>query len=177
MKTPISAETPVRIGVFSSVAAADVAVAGLLKAGFTTDQITVVSSERPVREHFKQFEHQDPAGENAPVAAAAGGAIGAILGSAVAVAGIVGTGGLALVAAGPIAMLAAGTGGVAGSLVGAMMTRGVEKELANFYDQEVCCGKILVAAEDHGPQQIERLAVASRVLAEAGAEPIPLRDG
>ena len=177
MKTTIPTETPVRVGVFSTVAAADRAVAGLQAAGFPTDQVTVVSVEGPIREHFKQFEHQTPAGENAPVAAATGGAIGAILGGAVAVAGIVGTGGLALLAAGPIAMLAAGTGGVAGSLVGAMMTRGVEKELANFYDQEVCCGKILVAAEDHGPNQAERLAVAERVLAEAGTEPMPLREG
>lgn len=177
MKTTMSAETPVRVGIFSTVAAADRAITGLQAAGFTADHITVVSSEKSVRAHFKPFEHQDPAGEKTPVAAATGGAIGAILGGTVAVAGIVGTGGLALLAAGPIALLAAGTGGVAGSLVGAMMTRGVEKELANFYDQEVASGKILVAAEDHGPQQIERLRVAAQVLLEAGAEPMALREG
>ena len=177
MKTEISTETPVRVGVFINVAAADRAVAGLQAAGFTAEQITVVTSELSVRDHFKPFEHQDPAGEKTPVAAAAGGAIGALLGGAVAVAGIVGTGGLALVAAGPIALIAAGAGGVAGSLVGAMMTRGVEKELANFYNQEVTAGKILVAAEDHGPNQAERLLVAERVLAEAGTEPMPLREG
>ena len=62
--------------------------------------------------------------------------------------------------------MAAGTGGVAGGLVGAMMTRGVEKEMANFYNQEVTAGKILVGAEDHGPQQCRRLASAE-------AHPLP----
>jgi hypothetical protein len=177
MKTEASSETPVRVGIFKTSADADRAIAGLQAAGFTTEQITVVSSEAAVREHFKPFEHQDPAGQNTPIAAATGGTIGAILGGTAAVAGIVGTGGLALLAAGPIALLAAGAGGVAGSLVGAMMTRGVEKEAANFYAEEVAAGKILVAAEYHGPNQLERLGQASRALAAAGAEPMPLREG
>jgi len=69
------------------------------------------------------------------------------------------------------------TGGVAGSLIGAMMSRGFERELANFYDQAVVAGKIHVAAEDHGPQQAERLARAEHILANAGAEPLPLPEG
>ena len=57
-----------------------------------------------------------------------------------------------------------------------MMTRGVEKELADYYDQAVVRGKILVAAEDRNPAGRARLAEAARVLEEAGAEPLPLRE-
>ena len=55
---------PLRAGILDSVADADLAVAELLAAGFTGDQITAVCSERAVKEHFKSYEHQDPAGEH-----------------------------------------------------------------------------------------------------------------
>jgi hypothetical protein len=57
-----------------------------------------------------------------------------------------------------------------------VMTRGVEKQLANFYQQSVLNGQILVAAEDHGPHSHERLAEAAAALAAAGALPLPMAD-
>ncbi|MEX0713629.1 MAG: hypothetical protein WD278_14825, partial [Pirellulales bacterium] len=73
--------------------------------------------------------------------------------------------------------LAAWTGGVVGGLVGAMMTRGVEKELADYYDQAVLKGRILVAAEVAGDEENASLAEAERVFREAGAEPVSLPEG
>jgi hypothetical protein len=64
-----------------------------------------------------------------------------------------------------------------GGLVGAMMTRGVEKELADYYDQAVQRGKILVAAEDHSEAQRQRLAKAATILSECGSEPVALPEG
>jgi hypothetical protein len=84
------------------------------------------------------------------------------------------TGGIGLLAAGGIL---AWSGGVVGGLVGAMMTRGVDKELANYYNQSVLEGKILVAAECHGPNSEARQARAAQILADAGAEPIALTEG
>jgi hypothetical protein len=165
---------PIRAGVFDSVPDADRAVAELLAAGFTTEQITVICSAETVQRHFKQYEHQDPAGKHTPAAALAGGAIGATLGGLAAVVGVAATGGVALFAAGGLALW---TGGVVGGLVGAMMTRGVEKELANFYDQEVCCGRILVAAEEEDPNRQDKLAKAEAIFAEHGIRNLPLREG
>ena len=105
--------------------------------------------------------------------AATGGEIGTALGGLTAVGAAVATGGAALVVAGGLAMMA---GGVAGGFIGAMMTRGVEKEIANFYDQEVQKGKILVAVEVNDGQA-DKLATADRIIAEGGAEPLPLREG
>jgi hypothetical protein len=166
-------QRPFRTGIYSTIPAADRVVEKLLAAGFRKEQISVVCSNAAVERHFKAFHHQDPAGEHTPAMAAAGGAIGAALGGLTAVGAAIATGGVALVAAGGLALV---TGGVVGGLVGAMMTRGVEKELANFYDQEVQKGKILVAVEveENHP---EKLATADRIISEGGAEPLPLREG
>jgi hypothetical protein len=165
---------PLRAGVFATVAEADRAVDELLAAGFGKDQITVVCSTKAVQQHFKPFEHQDPAGQHTPAYAMTGGAIGATLGGLAAVAGAVTVGGAALLVAGGLALW---TGGVVGSLVGAMMSRGVEKELANFYDQEVTRGNILVAVEVKDPTQQALLARADEIFAGHGTNPLPLREG
>lgn len=162
----------VEVGVFTTVEDARRAVNGLLGAGFSTDNITVVCSDETKERYFREFEHQEPAGTYTPTATIAGGTIGALLGGAAVIASAAATGSLALWAAGPITAWA---GGVAGGLVGAMMTRGVEKELANFYQQAVIKGQILVAAEpgDSGPG----LSTAARILADAGAKPLTLPEG
>ena len=60
------------VGVFDSVDDARQAVQGLLEAGFTTKQITVVCSDETKERYFSEFEHQDPAGTYTPAATIAG---------------------------------------------------------------------------------------------------------
>ncbi len=165
----------VEVGVFSTVDDARRAVHGLMEAGFTNEQITVVCSDETKERYFREFEHQEPAGTYTPAAALTGGTIGALVGGLTVVASAVATGSLALWAAGPITAWA---GGVAGGLVGAMMTRGVEKELANFYQQAVMEGQILVAAEvDERDPAKPSLGDAARILAGSGAQPLNLPEG
>ena len=83
-------------------------------------------------------------------------------------------GGIALLAAGGIALWG---GGVGGGFVGAMMARGVEKELANYYDQAVAHGRILVAAEQEDPKLQAMLDRADDVFARHGVDPVPLPEG
>jgi outer membrane lipoprotein SlyB len=165
---------PVRAGIFSTLQGAERAVRGLLAAGFTKEQITVICSDETKERYFREFEHQEPAGANTQAAAAAGGAIGATIGGVAAGAVGVATGGLPLLVAGGIGLMA---GAIWGGFIGAMMTRGIEKEAANFYDQEVQRGKLLVTVEEKGDHHIPTLADAERIFAEAGAEPIPLSEG
>ncbi|MBL8828023.1 MAG: hypothetical protein JNM18_13680 [Planctomycetaceae bacterium] len=87
---------------------------------------------------------------------------------------IVLTGGASLLVTGGLALWA---GGVVGGLVGAMMTRGVEKEVADYYDQALTEHKILVAAEVHGEHAEESLVKAERAFAAAGAQPVELPEG
>jgi len=162
------------VGVFTDIDAARQAVLGLLEAGFSKEQINVICSDETKERHFQEFEHQEPAGTYTPTATIVGGTIGAALGGLAVVASAAATGSLALWAAGPITAWA---GGVAGGLVGAMMTRGLEKEIADFYQQAVVSGQILVAAEDDRPNNERSLATAAEILARAGAKPLSLPEG
>jgi hypothetical protein len=161
----------IRVAVFGTLGQADQAVLGLMQAGFGKDQISVLCSDKFTEAHFREFEHQHVAGTYTPAAAAAGGTIGALLGGLTAVAGFVATGGIGLLAAGG---LAAWSGGIAGGLIGAMLTRGVERELADFYDQEVTRGKILVAVEEAKNHLDPPLDAAEEIFQHAGAEPMEL---
>jgi len=167
-------ERPVRVGVFSDISSAHLAVEELRAVGFSKDQITVVCSDDLKERYFREYEHQDPAGTNTPAAVAAGGTLGAILAGATVVLAAGATGGLSLLMAGGASAWA---GGVVGGLVGAMMTRGVEKEAADFYSQAVEEGKILVAAEEKEPAMVAKLARAEDVFAAAGALPVQLPEG
>jgi Heat induced stress protein YflT len=161
-------------GVFSNVDDARRAVRGLLAAGFSPEHITVLCSDDTKERYFREFEHQDPAGTHTTTAAVVGGTIGAAVGGLTVIAAAVATGSVALWAAGPIT---AWFGGVGGGLVGAMMTRGIEKELANYYQQAVMDGHILVAADDHSANNRPALARAATILADAGALPVQLPEG
>jgi hypothetical protein len=175
MQSNTSSRTPVRVGVFSRLANADRAVHALVAAGFRNDEITVICPTC-TPDNFHEYKHQESAGAHTLAAASTGSAIGALLGGLVAVAGITLSGGVGLLVAGP--MLAGTAGGaVAGGFVGAMMTRGLEPEMANFYDQAVQKGNILVGVECSGDHQQERLANAERIMAGAGAETLSLARG
>ncbi len=161
---------PVHAGVYDDVASADRAVAGLLDAGFSPRQVSVICSDAAKRHHFVGLQEDEPSGSHTAQATAAGGTIGLALGSLVALAGVAATGGVGVFAAGAIV----GTG-VTGSFIGAMLTRGVESEAADFYDQQLRRGQILVVVEDHSEHP--HFDDVDRILREAGAIPFSLRDG
>ncbi len=164
----------VRAASFQELIAADRAVSSLLKAGFGVDEITVICSDEVKESHFERFRHQEPAGSETSGAVGAGVTIGAALGGLTAIAVGAATGAVPLVIAGAAGL----SGGSAmGGFLGAMLTRGGEKELSNFYDQEIRQGRILVAVEVHGDQAAPRLASAAKILAEAGSTPISLPEG
>ena len=174
MATTPALQQSVRAGVFESLAAADSAVSRLLAAGFTQGQITVICSDEAKEAHFRQFEHQQPAGSQTDNAVVSGSGVGAAVGGLTAIAFGAATGNVPLIIAG-----AAGAfgGGTIGGYVGAMMTRGGEKELSNYYDQAVTKGKILVAVEMTEPEAQPRLAQAAQIISDAGADPVKLPEG
>jgi hypothetical protein len=75
--------------------------------------------------------------------------------------------------AGPL-VLGVGGGAAAGAFIGAMLSRGVETEATDYFDQAVQDGKVLVSVETPEEHRDERIADAERILREAGAEPLPL---
>ena len=169
-----TSQEPVRAAVFSTVEQARQAVRKLQAAGFSESEITVVCSDDTKEQYFRAFEHQQPAGANTPLAATIGGAVGATLFGLTAVAASAATGGVPLVIAGGWAVM---TGGVAGGFLGAMLTRGFEKEAANYYDQSVAKGKILVAVDPREPDSQRRQTEAQAILESTGAESVSLPEG
>jgi len=159
---------PVRAGVFKRLERADVAVQKLVDAGFPKDHITVICPTCTT-EKYDDYQRREPAGSHTKEGAVGGGAIGLLLGGLVAVAG---TG---LLIAGP---LLAGIGALAGGFVGAMLTRGMEPEASNYYDQALKRGDILVAVEcKHSADPGACLKQAELILKESGAAPVSLPEG
>lgn len=168
------ADKPVRVGVYDTIPEAEQALHRLLEAGFSKKQLAVVCSDKYKEAIFRnEVPIAEQAGSYTPEAIVAGGLIGATLGGLALVATTLATGGAGIIAG--YALL--GGGAFAGSFTGAMMTRGFEKEIADFYDQAIQRGKILVAVEIHGSDSAERLAQAEHILADAGANPLPLEEG
>jgi len=167
--------TPIRAGVFHDAENAARAVDELAEHGFNAEQITVVCSNREVEKQFRSFEHQEPAGFYSRSALVGGAGVGAILGIVIAIVTAIVTESGAFVLG--LAMLCGMTGAVFGGFLGEMMTRGIERELSNYYDQEVQPGDILVAAEDHGDRAMQHLEEAEHVFKHVGAKPIKLCKG
>lgn len=170
----LAADSEAEVAIFSSVEQAESAVRRLLELGFDKDHITVVCSDWNKEKYFSEFEHQEPAGTFTPQAALTGVAVGALLGGVPVIGAAVATGSAILWVAGPAA---AGAFGLVGGIVGAMSTRGLEKEIANYYQQAVADGAILVAAEGSGSDRLQKLALAAKLFSELGARPLSLPAG
>jgi hypothetical protein len=167
-------ERPFRVGVFSTVAQADKAVRDLLAAGFSRRQLSVLCSDEHKERLFGGLAQPVHGARKTAEAIATGGVVGATLGGIALVATAHHSGGASLLAAGTVLV---GGAAIAGSFTGAMATRGVEKEVADYYDSAVRLGKILVAVEVEGKGSEARLAAAERVFEANGAEPVALVGG
>ena len=164
---------PVRAGVFETLGKAESAFHSLQAAGFTAEELTVICSNEVQQKHFPPqiSKEGDPTSTNA---AATGGAVGGVLGGLTAIAGLTTIAGIPVVLAGALA--SALTGGVVGGLTGMMIDRGFDQEAADYFDQAVSDGKILIAVEP-AEATPKRLETAANLLREGGAEPLSLLEG
>ncbi len=176
MRDSQTVDKPFRVGVFNTVAQADRAVHRLLEAGFRKEELVIICSDKHKEALFEQEHLRTMLTGSAytPEFIPAGAAVGAALGGVALAATAIATGGVGLVAVG--ASLVAG-GALAGSFAGAMMTRGLDREVTNYCEQAVDLGKLLVAVEIHEKGKEVRLAEAERILTECGGDPVPLVEG
>lgn len=166
-------DCPVRVGVFSSAEDAEKAVRALLDAGLAKGRISVLCSDPAVEARFREFEHDHPAGSSVRSSAMKGSVIGGVAGGLVGVAGIAAAGPGFL----PAEPICIGSGMLFGTFLGAMVSAGREHELANYYDQSMRRGQILVAAEIAAGDDTALLERAEAALAGAGAHPVALPRG
>lgn len=157
---------PIQVAVLDTVPEAEEIVRRLRGAGFTAKEISVLCSDETKLKSFTQYVDEKPAGAHTDEALSAAGTVGLGLGTAAAATALVTTGGAALFAIGAFAGVA-----LVGTFVSAMLTRGTEKTLADFYDQSMTHGKLLVAVETDDPH---RQAVAQKIFDEFRTPPQPL---
>jgi hypothetical protein len=173
MLEPDPIEYPVRAGIFSNIDDAKRLLRLLSDAGFSWEHVSVFCSEDKKQRLFPP-ELQQPLSRTVENQAlnAIGWVLFGLTGFALGAA-LLSSAGTAIVIMGAYAGLAAG-----GTVAGLMATRGFESEAADYYDQAVQAGRILVAVEVRGtgPEIDSRRNTAARLIAEAGAEPIPLAD-
>src|SRR6476469_7722634 len=157
-------------GLYKSRAQAESAVDTLLKAGFRSDDISVLLPNQQSSEEFAH-EKNTKTPEGATTGAAAGGALGGTLGL------LAGIGALAIpglgpfIAAGPImgALAGVGVGAATGGIVGALVGMGIPEYEAKRYEGRVKDGGVLLSVHCDTSDEVKR---AKTLLEETGAQDI-----
>jgi hypothetical protein len=151
------------VGVFDTVLQAEAAVRDLQQAGFTMDQISLVTRHIDEQSDVgKELNYGDDSLRDAAIGATLGGLMGVVSDAAIIMMAGVGT----IIATGPI--LVAGV--VAGAFLGALAGWGVHSANIRKYESLVQEGKVLVVV-DGDPEQV---ADADRLLRRTEASEVHL---
>ena len=157
-------------GLYNSRSQAEAAVNALERAGFRSDDISVLMPDQQSSEEFAH-EKNTKAPEGTTTGVATGGAIGGTLGL------LAGIGALAIpglgpfIAAGPImgALAGVGAGGAVGGLVGALVGMGIPEYEAKRYEGHVKEGGILLSVHCDDSDWTDK---AKRILEQTGAHDV-----
>jgi hypothetical protein len=135
------------VGVFTTRAAADQAVADLRAAGYRDNQIGMVCKNAEGKTVATGAARDTKAAEGAAVGAAVGAATTAAVGAGI-MAGVIPVIGPVL-ALGPlgVTLLNAAGGAAAAGLAGALVGSGIPDEDAKYYESEVAAGRYLVTVD------------------------------
>lgn len=135
-------------GIFNNVDKAQSAVTTLVGMGIPRQKISVLMSDDVGRKNFK-IKDSSKAPEGVATGAVAGGAIGAIAGGLTAVGTVTMTGGVGLLAAGPLvaALAGGGAGAGVGGLVGGLIGAGMTENEAKLIEKNLSAGSVLIGVE------------------------------
>src|SRR5579871_976665 len=157
-------------GIYRDRSETEQAVDALVRAGFRTEDISVLLPENAGTKDFAHEKHTK-APEGATTGAGAGAVIGGTLGL------LAGIGALAIpglgpfIAAGPImaALAGIGTGGVVGGIIGALVGMGIPEYEAKRYEGIIKEGGILISVHCDNSDWVGR---AKEILERTGAHDI-----
>ena len=156
--------------IFPTRAAAEQAVNQLTTAGFSTQDVSVLMSDRTGTKDFAT-EKNTKAPEGTTTGVGVGGAVGGTIGLLAGLGAIAIPGIGPLIAAGPImgALAGLGVGGAVGGVVGALVGMGIPEYEAKRYEGRVNDGGILVSVHCDSSEEVSR---AKKVLEAAGGEDV-----
>jgi len=151
---------------FKTRPAAEDAVDRLISAGFFQEDISLLVTDTTRGTSFA-IKQGDKSQSYEATGAEAGGVFGAIAALLIS-ASIIPSGGLSLVAIGPIAATFAGlgAGGLAGGLIGALVGAGIPENEAKLYENDVKAGSILLAVSVNNKEETK---LAEKVLKNSDA--------
>jgi hypothetical protein len=157
-------------GIYTTVAAADLATDSLVKAGFSAADVSALLPENLGSKPIATEKNS-----KAPEGAATGAGSGAVLGGTLGL--LAGIGALAipgvgpLIAAGPImaALAGMGVGGAVGGLTGALIGMGIPEYEAKRYEGRLKKGGILLSVHCDTSEEIAR---AKEIMKNTNAEDI-----
>jgi hypothetical protein len=134
-------------GLFENGTQAAAAISTLEMKGIPSNDISLVASEGFDKDSFG-IEQSTKLPEGAAIGAGTGGAIGALILGMTAV-GTIATGGVGLLAAGPIvaALAGAGAGAAAGGVIGGSIGAFIPEDEVKFYEEAIEKGSVLVGVE------------------------------
>lgn len=135
--------------IFENRAKAIRAIEDLQKMGFGKKNLTLLVAENSWKTDDLKIEENSKTPEGVAVGATAGAAIGAIAAGLTTVGTLAATGGVGLLAAGPIvsAFAGAGAGGATGGLVGGLVGAGYPEIEAKYVNDEIGQGSIMIGVE------------------------------
>lgn len=148
---------------------AEHAVNRLTDAGFYQEDISLLVTDTTRGASFV-IKEKDKSQSYEATGAEAGGVFGALTALLISTA-VIPSGGLALVAIGPIAATFAGlgAGGLAGGLIGALVGAGIPEHEAKVYGKDIEDGRILLAVATDGKEERN---LAERILKDSAAEKV-----
>ena len=153
------------VGIYSTVEAAQQAVAQLKQHGWTERDVSLVTRGRESElDATRPLNQGDQMEKSAALGAAAGAALGLLAGSALLI--IPGIGPVVFVGA----MASGITGGLVGGIVGAMSGWGIKEDHVRDYEQDLRNGKTLVVVAGD-PRKV---AEAQSLLEDSAAERVVL---
>jgi len=157
-------------GIFLNRVSAEQAVDRLTAAGFSTQDVSVLMSDKDVSHEFAT-EKNTKAPEGATTGAGVGGAVGGTLGLLAGIGALAIPGVGPLIAAGPImaALAGLGVGGAVGGMVGALVGLGIPEYEAKRYEGRVKDGGILLSVHCDSSEEVSR---AKDILKAAGGEDV-----
>lgn len=123
------------------------AVRGLENMGFSDKDISfLVSQNSWEADKEVALKNSTKAAEGTAIGAGIGGVAGAIVGGLTAVGAVAATGGVGLLAVGPLvaALTGAGAAGATGGIIGGLIGMGLPEVEANYVDRELANGSAMI---------------------------------
>lgn len=156
-------------GLFTTAGGAGSAVSMLEVRGIPSANISLVAAEGLKKESFGITQHTKAA-EGGAIGAGVGVATGALI-AGLTMVGALATGGVGLLAAGPLvaALAGAGAGAIAGGAVGTAVGLAIPENEIKFYEDALKKGSVLVGVHCDTDEQED---IAKQVFKEAGAKKI-----